>query len=111
MDDQLIRWHLPVLVLGILDAKPMHGYALAREIKLRGGDKLSLGDGTLYPLLYRLEAQGHLRAKWTRAPNGKERKVYRTTSKGKKRLRQGREEWFRLNDVVKSLLGEDWNTA
>lgn len=109
MEQQFLRGHLPVLVLALLDERPMHGYGLAREIKKRGGDMLKLGEGTLYPLLYRLESEGAIAARWETGPRGKPRKVYHITRSGRRRLNAGRADWVQLQRAFKALLGEGWS--
>lgn len=111
MDDQLIRGHLPVLILGLIADRPMHGYELAKEIKLRGADQLRLGEGTLYPLLHRLEAQGRLESDWAPSTRGKQRKVYRITPKGRRKLRDALADWRELKDIFKKIMGETWEQA
>lgn len=104
MDKELLRGHLPVLVLAIVAERPIHGYALAKEIKLRGGSLLKMGEGTLYPLLYRLENQGFVRSEWETGPTGKERKVYRITRAGRRRIAEGRRDWQALSKLVGCFL-------
>lgn len=111
MDDQILRGHLPLLVLGLIGEEPRHGYGLAREIKRRGGTALRLGEGTLYPLLHRLERQGLIRARWEDGPRGKPRKVYRLCAAGRRRLQSGRNDWNALNRLVAEFLGPEWSAS
>lgn len=111
MEQQFLRGHLPVMVLALLDERPMHGYGLAAEIKKRGGELLKLGEGTIYPLLYRLEAEGAIEAEWETGPSGKPRKMYRLTRPGRRRLNAGRADWLQLQRVFEALLGERWSRA
>lgn len=104
MDRELLRGHLPVLVLAIVAEQPIHGYALAKQIKLRGGNLLKMGEGTLYPLLYRLESQGLIRAAWETGPTGKERKVYSVTKAGHRKIAEGRRDWQSLSKLVHTFL-------
>jgi PadR family transcriptional regulator PadR len=107
----MLKGHLPVLVLGLVRDKPVHGYALAKEIKRRGAEKLRLGEGTLYPLLYRLEAQGLIRGRWERGTAGKSRKVYMITSAGRRKLRFSEAQWRDLRWLMRQFLGEEWEKA
>ncbi len=111
MNRELLKGHLPLMILGLLAEKPMHGYALAKEIECRGQRNLNLGEGTLYPLLYRLERQRLLRASWDKAKPGKPKKIYRLTADGRKKLKSGRKEWRQLTALVQEFLGEDWATT
>jgi hypothetical protein len=63
-ESQLLKGVAPVVVLEILSRGQMYGYELSRSIEERSGDILSLGKGTLYPLLYNLEAKKLVEAKW-----------------------------------------------
>ena len=111
MDEQLLKGHLPVLVLGIIEEAPVHGYALAKEIKRRGGRLLKTGEGTLYPLLYRLESQGLIASAWEIGPTGRDRKVYRITQAGRRRIAEGRADWLRLCNLMREFLGKEWQTT
>lgn len=111
MDGQMLKGHLTLLVLAIIREKPIHGYAIAREIERRAGALLELGDGTLYPLLYRLESQGHVRGGWKRAATGKDRKVYTITRSGTRRLTEGRRDWESLSRLMREFLGEEGQPA
>ena len=107
MDGQLPKGHLPVLVIAIIEGGPIHGYALAKEIKRRGGHLLTMGEGTLYPLLYRLENQGLIASAWETGPTGKERKVYQITQLGRARLALGRADWLMTCALMREFLGEE----
>lgn len=111
MDEQLLKGHLQLLVLGLLDEEPAHGYALAKRIKDRADGKLRLGEGTLYPLLYRLANKGWIRSCKEIGPTGKERKVYSVTRAGKRQLEAGRADWRELSWLMREFLGENWGKA
>ena len=108
MDKELLKGHLPILILGILREKPLHGYAICREIQSRGASELNLKEGTLYPLLYRLERQGHIKSSWETAPSGKQRKVYKITKSGIKLIESHKKEWKVLTSLFSTFLGEEW---
>jgi PadR family transcriptional regulator PadR len=108
MEKEILKGHLPILILGILEKRPLHGYALCEEIKASCAPGLSLGEGTIYPLLYRLERQGRLRGKWEQSPSGKERKVYHVTRSGRKMIQAHSKDWRTLSEAFQSILGEDW---
>jgi len=108
---ELLKGHLPALVLAVLDEEPMHGYALCRRIRERGGDALRMGEGTLYPLLYRLESRGLVTAKWERDEYPRPRKVYRVTGRGKRYLEAQRAEWTSLFAAIRNIMGEEWSVS
>jgi PadR family transcriptional regulator PadR len=64
----------------------MYGYELSQAIEQRSNNILTLGKGTLYPLLYNLEAKKLIKGKWEAADSGRERRYYCITGKGKKQL-------------------------
>lgn len=75
-----------MVVLEILSRGPMYGYELSQAIGQRSGDILTLGKGTLYPLLYNLEAKNLVEGKWEQAESGRKRRYYSITSKGQDEL-------------------------
>jgi len=85
-ESQLLKGIAPVVVLEILSRGPMYGYELSQAIEQRSGDILTLGKGTLYPLLYNLEAKKLVRGRWEEATTGRQRRYYSITSKGKTEL-------------------------
>jgi PadR family transcriptional regulator PadR len=105
---ELLKGHLPALVLAVLEEEPLHGYALCRKIRERAGNALRLGEGTLYPLLYRLENQGLVTSTWKRDEYPRPRKVYKVTSKGKRFLKSQRSEWTVLFQAIRNIMGEEW---
>lgn len=111
MDEQLLKGHLPLLILGLLAEKPMHGYALAQEAKARAVGVLRMGEGTLYPLLHRLEDQECIRGSWENSPAGKQRKIYTITPKGRRKIMEGKGNWSRLSVLIKQFMGEDWKAS
>jgi len=85
-ESQLLKGVAPVVVLEILSRGRMYGYELSQAIESRSGDILSLGKGTLYPLLYNLEAKKLIKGKWEQADSGRKRRYYSITGKGKSQL-------------------------
>ncbi len=85
-ESQLLKGVAPVVVLQILARGPMYGYELGEAIASRSGEILTLGKGTLYPLLYNLEAKKLVKGKWEEADSGRKRRYYSITSKGKGQL-------------------------
>lgn len=72
---------------------------------------LRLGDGTLYPLLYRLERKGQIRSAWEKGPTGKDRKVYHITRSGLRQITDGLKKWHSLCHIMGEFMGEEWRTA
>lgn len=108
MDKELLKGHLPVIILGVLAEQPMHGYALCQTLAKQGSMRWKLGEGTIYPLLYRLERQGHVRATWLDGPAGKPRKVYRVTASGRRMIEQHSRDWKQIAELFRAVMGEGW---
>ena len=85
-ESQLLKGIAPVVVLEVLSRGQMYGYELSRAIEQRSEKILTLGKGTLYPLLYNLEAKKLVRGKWQTSDSGRKRRYYSITSKGKDEL-------------------------
>jgi PadR family transcriptional regulator PadR len=85
-ESQLLKGIAPVVVLEILSRGPMYGYELSQAIEQRSGDILTLGKGTLYPLLYNLEAKKLIRGKWQDSQSGRKRRYYSITGRGEGEL-------------------------
>lgn len=85
-ESQLLKGIAPVVVLEILSRGPMYGYELSQAIAQRSGEILTLGKGTLYPLLYNLEAKKLIRGRWQDTQSGRKRRYYSITGKGEGEL-------------------------
>lgn len=85
---------LALMVLRTLDLLgPLHGYGIARRIEQISGDLLSLNQGTLYPLLLRLEQEGSIASEWGASENNRRARFYRLTRTGRKQLQAETETW------------------
>ena len=82
-ESQLLKGIAPVVVLETLSRGKMYGYELSQAIEQRSNNILTLGKGTLYPLLYNLEAKKLIKGKWETTDSGRERRYYSITGKGK----------------------------
>jgi DNA-binding PadR family transcriptional regulator len=102
----LIRSSTDLVILALLRDRPMYGYEILVSLADRGNGEFEFKQGTLYPLLYRLEREGWIRAKWETPPTGKKRKVYSLTREGRKVQEARAEEWLRFTEAVKSILNE-----
>src|SRR3977135_2388204 len=85
---------LALMVLKTLEVLgPLHGYAIARRIEQISGDLLTLNQGTLYPLLLRLEQEGSIASDWGTSDTNRRARFYRLTRVGRKQLRAEAENW------------------
>ncbi len=102
---ELLKGVAPAVVLEVLVRGEMYGYELSGAIAQRSGDILTLGRGTLYPLLYNLEAKGFVKAHRKDGPNGRDRRYYQITGKGKKHLATQKRQWEHLQAAVGMIFG------
>ncbi len=99
-ESQLLKGIAPVVVLEILTRGPMYGYELSTAVEQRSADVLALGKGTLYPLLYNLEAKKLIKGKWETSDSGRRRRYYSITDKGHAELIRQKAQ---LVDLAKGL--------
>src|SRR4029077_4514382 len=82
----LVQGTVDLLILKTIAPQPMHGWAIAQQIKQVSHDVLKLNQNALYPALHRLEEQGWLRSEWGESENNRRAKYYSLTRAGRKRL-------------------------
>ncbi len=103
MKAESLKGHLDVLVLAALREQPLHGYAVIEELRRRSKGAFDLAEGTVYPVLHRLEADGLLKSSWTTV-SGRRRRVYALSSKGTKALGARASEWRQFAHAVEAVL-------
>lgn len=109
---QLKKGALEMLVLRLLDGQPSHGYELLLRLKEQSGGLLVLKEGTLYPILYRLEDEGCIASAW-KSPTGEPgtpktpRKVYTITALGRTALAAQRAQWRAFAACVDHFFEEE----
>ena len=92
-----------LLILKLLDGRPMHGYDLVEAIKTSSGMQLEFGKGCIYPILHRLEAQNYLSSR-RESVGGRSRIIYRVTKKGEKRLIESWQTWKQVVTGITAVL-------
>ncbi|WP_109485954.1 PadR family transcriptional regulator [Occallatibacter savannae] len=96
---------LALMVLKTLDVLgPLHGWGIARRIEQISGDLLSLNQGTLYPLLLRLEQEGSIDSDWGASENNRRARYYRLTKTGRKQLQSEVREWQQTTEIMARFL-------
>ncbi len=90
-------------VLSLLSRGEMYGYQLVETLTERTEGTLEMGQSTLYPLLYNLEAKGLVRSERRVAESGRTRKYYTLTGQGETRLASDRKQWQAVTDAMQSL--------
>ena len=103
MRAETLKGHLDGLILAVLADGPLHGYAVIEALRLRSEGAFDLAEGTLYPVLHRLEADGLLSSSWSEA-SGRRRRIYRLTRRGRAALIRRREEWAGFVRAVDAVL-------
>jgi len=100
----LLQGTLDLLILKTVAREPLHGWGISKRIQLLSGDTLSVGQGSLYPALHRLEHQGWIRAEWRESDLGRAAKFYTLTREGRKQLEREIKTWDRLSSAVRLLI-------
>lgn len=98
------RANLDVLLLSVLSTGPAHGYEVITALKQRSEGEFDLPEGTVYPLLHRLEDEGLLASSW-QVMQGRRRRVYELTATGEDALATGRHNWKLFSLGVNAVLG------
>lgn len=99
-----LRGHLDALVLAALAGGPAHGYSVITSLRERSEGEFDLAEGTLYPVLHRLAADGFLAATFVEV-QGRRRKVYALTPAGRRELAEQRSQWQRFSMRVTQMIG------
>ncbi len=103
-DRELKRGTLEMVLLKLLSERPMYGYELVSTLEERGGQEFQIKEGTLYPVLYRLENAGFIEPRWETLERGVPRKYYRLTDQGKCQLTRLIEEWQDFSSAINRIL-------
>lgn len=106
-DRELKRGTLEMIILKLLSERPMYGYELVSTLQARGGDQFQLKEGTLYPVLYRLEKDGFIEPRWETLERGVPRKYYELTKTGRAELQRLVDEWSEFTMTINQLLGKE----
>lgn len=102
------KGHGELVVLGLLTRNAMHGYQIVRSLCEEEGKilyVLCMGEGTLYPLLYRLEKKQLIRGRWAKAGKKRQLRQYHITRKGRVEYRRLRRCWTALTAAVEKICG------
>jgi len=101
---EFLKGTLDMLILKVVAAGPIHGYAISQRIQQISKDFFQVPQGSLYPALHRLEERGWVEADWKETATGREAKFYKLTRNGRKQLESEMEHWERLSDAVALIL-------
>jgi transcriptional regulator len=100
----ILQGTLDMLVLRALQLEPMHGWGITERIEQWSEDVLSVGQGTLYPALYRLERQGLIHSAWGTTENNRRARYYTLTAAGRRHLTTEVESWRRMSRAINLVL-------
>ena len=100
----LLQGTLDLLILKAVLLGPLHGWGISKRLREMSRDVLDVGQGSLYPALYRLEEQGWLAAEWGVSPEGRRAKFYSLTAAGRKQLAAERAQWRKFSTAVEHIL-------
>jgi PadR family transcriptional regulator, regulatory protein PadR len=101
---ELLQGTLDMLVLKALRLEPMHGWGITERIEQWSESVLRLGQGTLYPALYRLERQGFIRSEWRVTENNRRARYYSLTPRGRRHLNEELANWRRMSRAINLVL-------
>lgn len=100
----VLQGTLDMLVLKTLQLGPMHGWGITERLEVGSERVLQVGQGSLYPALYRLERQGFIASDWGVTENNRQARFYKLTPAGRRRLAEERASWARLSRAVELVL-------
>ena len=102
----VLKGTLDLMVLETLASMGrLHGWGIARRIEQVSDDTLFLNQGTIYPALVRLEQNGWIRSEWGTSENNRRAKFFEITRSGRRQLKERRENWLHIADVMSRLMG------
>jgi PadR family transcriptional regulator PadR len=100
----VLQGTLDMLVLKALQLEPMHGWGITERIEQWSQNVLQLGQGTLYPALYRLERQGLIRSEWKITANNRRARYYELTRQGRRHFVEELAHWRRMSQAINLVL-------
>ena len=102
----VLQGTLALMVLKTLDVLgPLHGYGIARRIEQISGDLLNVNQGTLYPVLLKLEQEGSVASDWDVSENNRKARFYRLTRDGRKQLQAETRSWEQTEAIITRFFG------
>lgn len=102
--NDLVQGTLDLLVLKILDLRPMNGWAIGQHLKQLSSDVLQVSDGSLYPALHKLEQEGWVTSEWRPSENNRRAKFYSLTRAGRRQLALETGNWDRLASAITAVV-------
>jgi len=103
-DRELLKGSIALLILKLLSEREMYGYEIIQEASRRSEESFQFKEGTLYPALHQLYKRGYLRSEWRVGKNGRQRKYYSITAKGRKAARERQRGWVLFTKAIDAVL-------
>jgi PadR family transcriptional regulator, regulatory protein PadR len=104
IERQFLKGSISLLLLNLLSRGELYGYEILQEASRRSANAFEFKEGTLYPALHQLEKKGQIKSAWRTAENGRERKYYSLTSKGRKAAASYEKQWQHLTGAIATIL-------
>ena len=104
MDTELLKGTLALLILSLLNRKAMYGYEIAATVHRDTNGAFTWREGSLYPSLHKMEAEGLIVGRWEEKETGRKRRYYHITKKGREALRDKVQSWADLCEAVNRIL-------
>ena len=101
---ELLQGTLDLLILKTLLLGPLHGWGISKRLRQLSRDVFEVGQGSLYPALYRLEDRGWIRASWRTSDEGRRAKFYTLTAEGRKQFAAERSQWRAFAAAIEHVL-------
>jgi PadR family transcriptional regulator, regulatory protein PadR len=100
----LLQGTLDMLILRVLTRGEMHGWGIVDRLGQLSKQTLKLGEGSVYPALYRMEAKGWIKAEWAPSDNNRNAKYYSLTKAGRKHLEAEQQNWDQLSTIIAEVM-------
>jgi transcriptional regulator len=101
---ELLQGTLDMLILKTLQRGEMHGFGIAEKIVKLSDEALKVGEGSLYPALYRLQERGWIASEWGQSENNRRAKFYRLTAKGRTQLEKEATHWKEMCEAISRVM-------
>lgn len=105
IDKGLIGGSTILLLLSLLEETDMYGYEIIKKLEEKSDNTFQFKEGTLYPVLHKLENKGYVKSYKSESTAGKERKYYQITNNGRKQLVEEKQNWERFSLSVNKVIG------
>ncbi len=105
IDKNLIGGSAMLLILTLLEQKDMYGYQIIKELDERSDSTFQFKEGSLYPVLHKMDNNGYVKSYLAKGETGRSRKYYRITRSGRRQLKEQKEQWEEFTTSVNKVLG------